>query len=79
MAAPVETKVQAATVAAVVVGVVVAVLNATAANSELLGNLPPWLQAAVTIVVPPLVTFLSGWQARHTARPAGPETSHSQI
>lgn len=69
MAAPVETKVKAATGAALAVGVVVAFLNWTEANSQLLGSLPSWLQAAVTMVVPPLLTFLSGWQAAHTPRP----------
>lgn len=66
---PIEKKVQAATYAALAVGGVVAVLNWAAADSELLGGLPAWLQAVVSVAVPPLVTFLSGWQAKHTPRP----------
>lgn len=67
--APVETKVKAATVAAFGVGVAIALLNWTEANSQLLGSLPSWLQAVVTMAVPPLLTFLSAWQAQHTSRP----------
>lgn len=69
MTAPVETKVKAATGAALAIGVVIAFLNWTEANSQLLGALPSWLQAALAMAVPPLLTFLSGWQAAHTPRP----------
>lgn len=69
MAGPVETKVKWATYAATAVGGVIAVLNWVAADSDLLGSLPPWVQAAAVVVVPPLVTFLAGWKARHTPRP----------
>lgn len=65
---PVESKVKAATFAAFAVGVLVSVLNEAQANSALLGALPPWVQAVVLVAFPPLVTFLSGWQARHTPR-----------
>lgn len=67
--APVETKVKAATTAAFLVGFGVAFLNWAVGDSQLMGTLPPWAQVLVTMVVPPLVTFLSGWQARHTPRP----------
>lgn len=70
--APVEAKVTAATIAAVAVGVVITVLNAAVADDQLLGALPPWLQGILTVVVPPLVTFLAGWKARHTPR-TGPQ------
>jgi hypothetical protein len=69
MAAPVETKVKAATSAAFLVGLAVALLNWAVGDSSLMGSLPAWAQALVTLVVPPLVTFLSGWQAQHTPRP----------
>lgn len=67
--APVEAKVKTSTLAALAVGIVISALNESQTNSQLLGSLPPWAQAVVTIIAPPLVTFLSGWQARHTPRP----------
>lgn len=67
--APVETKVKAATSAAFVVGLVVALLNWAVGDSSLMGSVPAWAQTLITLVVPPLVTFLSGWQAQHTPRP----------
>ncbi|NUP37042.1 MAG: holin [Streptomyces sp.] len=70
--APVETKVKAATTGTLLVSLVLAVLNTMAADESLLAPLPVWLQAIVIALVPPAVTFFSGWQARHTPRgPAG--------
>lgn len=69
MAAPVETKVKAATGAAFFVGVALAFLNWSVGDSQLLGALPSWAQMLVTTFGPPLATFLSGWQASHTPRP----------
>lgn len=66
--APVEKKVRAATSATFLVSLVVAVLNAVAADNSLLGPLPSWLQAIVIALVPAGLTFLSGWQAKHTPR-----------
>ncbi|MGW1892154.1 holin [Streptomyces sp. NPDC002004] len=68
MAAPVEAKVKAATTATFLVSLLIAVLNAVVADDSLLGPLPPWLQAVVIAGVPAAVTFLSGWQAKHTPR-----------
>lgn len=68
-AAPVESKVKAATSAAVLIGLGVAILNQAVGNSQLMGSLPPWVQALIAVVVPPLVTFYSGWKAQHTPRP----------
>jgi hypothetical protein len=68
-AAPVETKVKAATGAALIAGVVVALLNWAVGDSQLMGTLPAWAQAAAATLGPPLITFLSGWQAQHTPRP----------
>lgn len=73
--AQIETKVTAATAMTFVVGVAVAVLNAIAADSSLLGPLPSWLQAPVLALVPSALAFLAGYQAKHTpretARPSG--------
>lgn len=67
--APVETKVKAATGAAFLVGFAIAFLNWAVGDSQLMGSLPPWAQVLTTTVVPPVVTFLSGWKAQHTPRP----------
>lgn len=69
---PVEAKVKASTTGAFLASLVVAVLNAVTADSSLLGPLPVWLQAIVIALVPTALTFLAGYQARHTPRgPAG--------
>ncbi|WP_371612867.1 holin [Streptomyces clavifer] len=68
MTAPVETKVKAASTAAFLVGLAIALLNAVAADSSLLGPLPAWLQAPVLALVPTALTWLAGYQARHTPR-----------
>lgn len=67
--APVEAKVKAATGASFFVGAAAAFLNWAVGDSQLLGTLPPWVQILVMLAVPPVVTFLSGWQAQHTPRP----------
>lgn len=67
--ASIESKVKAATGAAFFVGLLIAFLNWAVGDSQLMGSLPSWTQALATIVVPPLVTFLSGWRAQHTPRP----------
>lgn len=68
MSAPIETKVKAATAASFVVGIVVAVLNGVTADASLLGPLPTWAQSVILALAPAAVTFLSGWQAKHTPR-----------
>ncbi|WP_060952384.1 hypothetical protein [Streptomyces hygroscopicus] len=65
---PVEAKVKAATTATLLVSLVLAVLNDVRDDASLLAPLPDLLQAIVIALVPPAVTFLSGWQARHTSR-----------
>lgn len=72
MADKIEAKVKAATSATFVVSLVIAVLNAVVADDTLLQPLPKWLQAIVIALVPTGLTFLSGWQAKHTPRiPSG--------
>lgn len=70
MAAPVESKVKAATAVSFAVSLVVVLLNAVVGNSQLLHPLPSWLQGLVIAVAPPLATFLAGWAAPHTPRVA---------
>ncbi|MEV6565850.1 holin [Streptomyces kronopolitis] len=69
---PVEAKVKAAASIAGVLALIVTVLNA-AAESPLLGDLPPWLQGAILLLAPPLATFYAAWKARHTPRGVPPE------
>lgn len=66
--APVEKKVSAATLGSLAAAVAITLLNATIGDTELLGSAPAWLQHLATLIVPPLVTFLSGYNARHTPR-----------
>lgn len=68
MAAPVEKKVMASTTVATAVGVLVTILNTAVGNSQLMGSLPAWLQALLTLVGPPLAVFLAGFYAPHTPR-----------
>ncbi|MFD8279710.1 holin [Streptomyces solisilvae] len=65
---PIEAKVKAATTATLLVSLVLAVLNDVRDDASLLAPLPGWLQAIVIALVPPAITFFSGWQARHTSR-----------
>ncbi|MFJ9029801.1 holin [Streptomyces sp. NPDC102274] len=68
MAAPVETKVKAASAASFLVGIVIALLNAIAADSSLLGPLPAWAQAVILPLIPTALTFLAGYQAKPAPR-----------
>ncbi|WP_406501976.1 holin [Streptomyces sp. NBC_01590] len=68
MAAPIEAKVKAASAATFLAGIAIAALNAVAADSSLLGPLPSWLQAPLLALVPAALTWLAGYQARHTVR-----------
>lgn len=69
---PVEAKVKAATSATFVVSLVIAVLNGVVADDSLLQPLPSWLQPIIIALVPAAITFLSGWNAKHTPRtPSG--------
>jgi predicted component of type VI protein secretion system len=68
----IEAKVQASAWAALLVGALVGILNQVAGDNQLLGSLPPLAQTVITVGVPPLVVFLSGWVAKHTPRPPAP-------
>lgn len=58
----IESKVVASTGVALAASIGVAILNGVAANSQLLGGLPPAVQALVLALVPPLLTFVAGYQ-----------------
>jgi len=66
--APVEAKVKAASTGAFLAGLAIAMLNAVVADNSLLGPLPAWLQAPLLALVPTALTWLGGYQARHTPR-----------
>jgi hypothetical protein len=66
---PIEAKVSAAAAGSLLAAAAVAVLNAVQDNGRLLGGLPTWVQTALLVLVPPLLTWLAGYQAPHTARP----------
>lgn len=57
----VEVKVIASTAGSFAAGLGVAILNATLADTSLLGRLPAWLQFVLIMFGPALVTFLSGF------------------
>jgi hypothetical protein len=57
----VEVKVTTSAVGSLAASLGLALLNATAADSSVLGGLPPALQFIILTVIPPLVTFLSGY------------------
>ena len=65
MTGPVETKVQAATVASAVSGLGLWALQTYVFH----GEVPLPVLAAVQVVVPAVVTFVAGWLAPHTPRP----------
>lgn len=56
-------KVIVTTIVSGLIGVLIAVLNAVSANSDLLGSLPPMVQGLILVLIPPVVTWLAGYQA----------------
>lgn len=71
MTGPIHSKVRAATVGSFGVSLLTAFLNAATGDCRLLAPLPPWAQALVISLTPPVVTFLAGWQARHAPADGG--------
>ncbi|MEU1883446.1 hypothetical protein ABZ470_39585 [Streptosporangium sp. NPDC020072] len=67
---PVERKVSAAT-AGSYLGLLafLTVLQAINADLDLISFLPDWLETLAVPLLPGLITYVSGYQARHTARP----------
>ena len=61
---PIETKVTAATMAAAVAGLVLWVLETYVFD----GSVPEAVGAVVALAVPAVLTFLAGYQAKHTPR-----------
>lgn len=66
---PVESKVMSSSLWTLGASVGIAVLNAVATNSTLLGGLPSLVQFIILAAIPPLLTFLAGYVAPSTPRP----------
>lgn len=64
--APIESKVKAATAGAIVSAAAVWALDEYVFTAD---TLPGPVEALVVLAVTGLVTFVSGWAARHTPRP----------
>lgn len=78
----VESKVTTSSLTTLGASVVVAVLNAVAAHSELLGSLPALAQFIILAAIPPVVTFAAAYNTASTPRPdlwnyAGPVNAWS--
>ncbi|MFI6909634.1 hypothetical protein ACIBKY_50825 [Nonomuraea sp. NPDC050394] len=67
---PVERKVTAAT-AGSYLGLLagLTVLQAINADLDLIAFLPDWLETLAVPLVPGLITYVSGYKAKHTRRP----------
>ena len=59
--ATVEAKVTGSTITTLIAGIVLAILNGVAADSSMLGGLPPWLQFVILVSLPPVIAFLGGY------------------
>lgn len=69
MGAPIEKKVKAATAVSYLSATAgLAVLQAVNDTPLLVSALPNWVEPIVLGVVPAALTFLAGWQAKHTHR-----------
>ncbi|MFJ2093108.1 holin [Streptomyces sp. NPDC087901] len=74
--APVERKVSLATAAAYLTSTgLLGILAAVEDNARLLSWMPDAVSPLVLSLVPGLVTFVAGWQAKHTPRAETPETA----
>ena len=67
----ISPKVILSTVGSLLAGIVLAVLLAVQDGSLDLAGLPPWLSALITIVLPPVVSFVGGYVKRDPLRDAG--------
>ncbi|MEU7855277.1 hypothetical protein [Nonomuraea sp. NPDC049141] len=70
---PVERKVTAAT-AGSYLGLLatLTVLQTVNADLDLISFLPDWLESLAIPLLPGLITYVSGYKAKHTARPDPP-------
>ncbi|MFC7582411.1 hypothetical protein ACFQYP_00375 [Nonomuraea antimicrobica] len=67
---PVERKVTAATAGSyLTLLAVLTVLQTVNADLDLIAFLPDWLESLTIPLLPGLITYVSGYKAKHTARP----------
>lgn len=67
---PVERKVTAATAGSYLgLLAVLTALQAINADLDLIAFLPDWLESLSIPLLPGLITYVSGYKAKHTARP----------
>ncbi|MET9245640.1 hypothetical protein [Nonomuraea sp. NPDC003709] len=67
---PVERKVTGATVGSCLsLLAVLTVLQTVNADLDLIAFLPDWLESLTVPLLPGLITYMSGYKAKHTARP----------
>lgn len=67
---PVERKVTVATAGSYLgLVAVLAVLQTINADLDLIAILPDWLESLTIPLLPGLITWVSGYKAKHTARP----------
>ena len=69
----IEAKVLVSSGVALALSGVIAALNAILADSSLLSFLPPFWQTVVITLVPPLLTFLAGYQTTSNRVPPADE------
>lgn len=68
---PISPKVILSTVGSLLAGVLLAVLLAVQDGSIDLAGLPTWLSALITIALPTIVTFVTGYAKRDPLRDVG--------
>ncbi len=67
---PVERKVSAATAGSYLgLVAVLTVLQTVNADLDLIAFLPDWLESLTIPLLPGLISYVSGYKAKHTARP----------
>ncbi len=67
---PIERKVTAATAGSYLgLVAVLTVLQTVGADLDLIAFLPDWLESLAVPLLPGLITYVSGYKAKHTARP----------
>lgn len=61
-----EVKVTTSAIGTLGASLVLAIFNGVAADSSVLGDLPAWAQFIIILILPPLITFFSGYATPST-------------
>ena len=70
-ASAVSPKVWLSTIGSLIAGIVLAILMAIQDGSLDLAGLPTWLSAVITVILPPVIAFISGYVKSDPLRDAG--------